>query len=169
MYLGHITTTICIYQGLQSVRAKFSYIPFLFGALFPDLIDKSLASMTDLPGRSVFHSAVILTFLFLVAKITLSQKRKLTYAFFAGTLLHIIQDIPIELANVLWPFYGPLGPKGTASLLEKLWRYYVEIRHPISWTIEMIALPWFIIILCKIRKEARSAPIGKQQGKVLIG
>jgi hypothetical protein len=159
MYLGHVIVTTCVHQGLKRVKLTLAYLPFLLGALFPDLIDKTFALVIDIPGRSVCHSVVVLTALSLVATIALPKKRKLTYAFVAGTMLHLIQDIPIEPNSLFWPLCGPLEHKDTASFLARLWLFYVEIHKPIPWAIEMMSLPWFIVILRNYGKK----PVGYYQ------
>jgi len=160
MYLGHVIVTTCVHQGLKSVKLRLAYLPFLLGALFPDLIDKTLALVTDLPGQSVCHSVVVLTTLSLVATIALPKNRKLTYTFTAGTMLHLIQDIPMEPNILFWPLCGPLEHKDTANFFVRLWRFYVEIDKPIPWAIEMMSLPWFIVILRDYGKKL----LGSHQG-----
>lgn len=154
MYLGHVTTTTCLYQGLERLKVRLPFLPFLLGALFPDLIDKPLALLTGLPGRGMFHSAVVLSALFLALLMLFPRKRELTNAFFVGTMLHLIQDIPVEFKNILWPFLGPLEYTEGPSILERFWQYYVEIALPVHWAVELISLPWFLTILGKNGKRS---------------
>ena len=153
MILGHVTTTSCLHQGLKNTGVSLPYLPFLLGALFPDLIDKPLALMTDLPGRFSGHSILILTMVFIVLRIVLHEKRELAYAFFAGTLLHLVQDIPIDINTALWPLWGPVEYTQSAGPFVNVRRFYVEINMPIQWTIEMISFPWCLAILMSFRKR----------------
>ena len=153
MILGHLTTTTCLHQGLKNMGASLPYLPFLLGALFPDLIDKPLALMTDLPGRFFGHSIPVLTMVFIVLRIVLHEKRELAYAFFAGTLLHLVQDIPIHVNTALWPLWGPVEYTQSVGPLVNVRRFYVDINMPIQWTIEMISFPWCLAILMSRRKR----------------
>jgi len=153
MILGHVTTTTCLHQGFKNTGVSLPYLPFLLGALFPDLIDKPLALMTDLPGRFSGHSILILTMVFIVLRIVLHEKRELAYAFFAGTLLHLVQDIPIDINTALWPLWGPVEYTQSAGPFVNVRRFYVEINMPIQWTIEMISFPWCLAILMSFRKR----------------
>lgn len=158
MYCGHIITTTCLHQGMERFNITLSYPIFLFGALFPDLIDKSLAFAACLPSRSVCHSVVVLTAFFLALICALPKKRTAIYTFFAGTILHLIQDIPIEINTFLWPFHGPFKHAYAPDFLERLWQYYVELNKPIPWTIEMICLPWFMVILINHKRKLIGIP-----------
>jgi len=147
MIFGHIITTTCLYRSLENLNLRFAYAPFLFGALFPDLIDKTLALLTHIPGRAFGHSIVLLTSLYLVLAGIFSRNKKVIHAFFAGTVLHLLQDIPLGLEYLLWPFMGSLTPGNTFNVPSIMWGYYVEIVHPIAWSIELLCLPWFFIIV----------------------
>jgi len=153
MILGHLTTTTCLRQGLKNMGVSLPFLPFLLGALFPDLIDKPLALMTDLPGRFSGHSIPVLTMVFIVLRIVLHKKRELAYAFFAGTLLHLVQDIPIHVNTALWPLWGPVEYTQSAGLLVNVRRFYVDINMPIQWTIEMISFPWCLTIFMNCGKS----------------
>jgi hypothetical protein len=153
MILGHVTTTTCLHQGLKNIGVNLPYLPFLLGALFPDLIDKPLALMTDLPGRFSGHSIPVLTVVFIVLRIVLHEKRELAYAFFAGTLLHLVQDIPIDVNTALWPLWGPVEYTQSAGLFVNVRRFYMDINMPIQWTIEMISFPWCLAIFMNCRKS----------------
>lgn len=157
MTFGHIITTTCLHQALDRWNFQFPYVPFLLGTFFPDLIDKPIALLTILPDRAIFHSVFVLGILFLVLVVTLPQNRMLVYTFSAGTLLHLIQDIPVKPEYILWPFGGPLETLEFPLLSEGLWTYYIGISRPVPWTIEMICLPWFIIIFISyVRWQCRS-------------
>jgi hypothetical protein len=167
--IGHVIVTTCVHQGLKGVKPTLAYLPFLVGALFPDLIDKTLAIVTDLPGRSVSHSVVVLTTLSLAATIALPKRRNLTHAFVAGTMLHLIQDIPIQPTTLFWPLCGPLEQKDTVNFLVRLWRFYVEIDKPIPWAIEIMSLPWFMVILRNHWKKAPWIPSGNSRVTIPTG
>ncbi|MFH1077580.1 MAG: metal-dependent hydrolase [Pseudomonadota bacterium] len=153
MYLGHITITTCLHQLFKKQIPDFSYIYFLAGALFPDIMDKIFALFFGLTSRSIFHSLIVILIMSSLLLVVLSGHRKSTCAFTAGVMLHLLQDIPIDVGIVFWPFAGPLQYEELPDYVIRFHQYYIERHYPILWMIEMTSLPWFFAILINQRKS----------------
>lgn len=101
---------------MRDVPLKKFEIVFLFalGAALPDLIDKPLYYYFGY-GRSLMHSAVIVTVLFLVFLYLLKDRyRFMAVVFYMMALLHYIMDSMWKTPEILiYPLMGKVPEFGT--------------------------------------------------------
>ncbi len=125
MYLlGHLGFTIIIAYYLKNKKRKnINILAMLIGAMLPDMIDKPLNVLFNLPGRFIAHiillHASILILILLLSKNTLTHStdaseriRKNGISLELGAIIHILEDFrPGDqkwLQVALFPAFGPL-------------------------------------------------------------
>lgn len=129
------------------VRKLILLPPLFAGAVAPDVLDKFMHyTLTSYPGRGVFHSAVILTLLFLLAWLVNRQRLAFFVAFYLGTMLHLAQD-QIEPLVALWPFWGDFYIHEPMPILKKVHIFYVEKQFSWLWTVEIVSLVYCVVYL----------------------
>ena len=151
MILGHLTVTYVAGKRFEKAYPFLARTPALiFGAFLPDLVDKPLAMVSEIPGRGVFHSAVVLSLLFLALAIAFPRWRETVLAVGAGAFLHILEDMPGPVI-VFWPLLGAWPHVELTGLVEKLIDYYIRLKHPYPFAVEAASYPFFIWLLMKRR------------------
>lgn len=152
MYLlGHLGFIFMINHIIESIRdIKLSSKIKLFlgiGAMFPDLIDKSIGSFIFNNGRWIGHSLLFLTSVFLFLILIQSALnipdylvRRDIYIFYFASIGHLILDLPgITKQNVFWPIFGSFPPGTSDGFL-----YGIESTRVIIF--ELVGLVLFLII-----------------------
>lgn len=154
MILGHLTVTYVAAKQLEKVYPFLARTPLLIiGAYLPDLADKPLAIVFGVPGRGIFHSAVVISLLFLALVIAFPRRRDAILAVGAGALLHILEDLAPPV-YIFWPLLGEWPTVPSVGLLEKLSNYYLYFKSPFQFTLELLSYPFFIWMVMK-RKWSR--------------
>jgi hypothetical protein len=92
---------------------NIDYRLVMFGALLPDLIDKSLQlwffpNALDFPGRSIAHTLAFNLILVAISLLMIPARRKLgSFIFSMASVGHLIFDRMWESpATLFWPLYG---------------------------------------------------------------
>ena len=117
---------------------EFSLYFLLFGAYLPDLIDKPLNILFQLPGRGIAHSVIIQALLFISLIYLLPKHKKIFISVWFGSILHLIQDT-IALTIAFWPIVGSLSDYRRFSFAESFYTYYILVRYPYTLLAEVIS------------------------------
>jgi len=157
MILGHLTVTYVAGKRFEKVYPFLARTPALiFGAYLPDLIDKPLAMVTEMPGRGIFHSAVVISLLLFALLAAFPERRGTLMAIGAGAFFHILEDMSAPVFT-FWPLLGGWPPIQYTGLTEKLLDYYIYFKLPYQFTIEAVSYPIFIWLLLKRKVSLKSA------------
>lgn len=108
---------------------------FLFGAILPDIIDKSLCLLLGFPSRGVAHSFFVILPLMVLAVLFLRDRSRVFISLQLGILMHLIEDLA-EYDLLLWPFKS--SEYGQFSFLLVLYNYYILHVLPISLLLEVL-------------------------------
>ncbi len=165
--LGHMGLTAALGKLVLREGArlrKLDYRLLLLGSLLPDLIDKPIALLLGIQGRSVAHTllfSISLT-LFLVLPLIVPNLYPKRIAvrlsnplpiLTVGVWTHLLLDrIWEEPSVVLWPFLGVGFPKATFDIL-LLFRYLLE---PYILAGELLGLGVIGFLLLRYRLYTRS-------------
>jgi len=159
MLLGHIAVASLAKQTIFQER---NFLFLLVSSFMPDLIDKPLQMLFELPGRGVGHSLIVFfaVGLILVATSTrLSLPRSVLLAGLCMWFAHLAGDF-LEWHILLWPFYKvPMEPYPKFDLGEKLYQFYIARMWPEQFWLEMVcitgALVLWVLTLCRVRALSR--------------
>ena len=153
MIIGHLTVTYALAAPLaKRYPALGNTFPLLVGAYLPDLLDKPLNLIFDIPGRGPGHSAVLLAVAFYLLIRILPSRRSLLVPLAAGAFLHLALDFASP-AIILWPFLGSWEYYDTFVLTDNLSRYYLHFQSPAQLTLEVISYPFFAYALFRRTPE----------------
>jgi hypothetical protein len=141
--LTHIAIPLIIFE-IPKIKNTFSFNRFtlILGALFPDLIDKTLLFLGIASGRGISHS-LIFNFLLFLMVILLFRKKYIYLPFGIGITLHLlldIPDLPLFYPFILYKF----------EILEEPFSFYIHrlFTYPpviISESLSIIILSYIII------------------------
>jgi hypothetical protein len=149
MILGHLTVTYVAGKQLEKAYPFLARTPALiFGAFLPDLIDKPLAFLFGTPGRGPFHSALVLSLLFLALATLFPRRGRVILTVGAGAFLHLLEDIA-DPAVVFWPLLGAWPHVPATGFFQKLSDYYLHRKFPYQLAIEAVSYPFFVWLLMK--------------------
>jgi hypothetical protein len=138
MVLGHIANTYVVQNVAKRYNLEFNLYFLLFGAYLPDLIDKPLNILFQLPGRGIAHSVIIQALLFSPLIYSLPKYRKTFLSVWFGCILHLIQDT-IALSIAFWPVVGSLSDYRRFSFGESFYTYYILVKYPYTLFAEVIS------------------------------
>ena len=138
MILGHYANTYVVQNLAKRYNIEFSLYFLLFGAYLPDLIDKPLNILFQLPGRGIAHSVIIQVLLFLPLLYSFPKYRKIFFSIWFGCILHLVQDT-IALSIAFWPIVGSLSDYRRFSFAESFYTYYILVKYPYTLFAEVIS------------------------------
>ncbi|WP_324664287.1 metal-dependent hydrolase [Haloarcula sediminis] len=126
---GYIALSLTSHALARTAPTTRETVLVVFGAVFPDLVDKPLAWQFGLfGGRTLAHS-VFVAFPLSVAAVVAASRRghpRLGLAFAAGYLLHLPGDLlpaflksgRLELSTLLWPVTDGGGGRADSFVRE---------------------------------------------------
>ena len=138
MILGHYANTYVVHNFAKKYNIEFSLYFLLFGAYLPDLIDKPLNILFQLPGRGIAHSVIIQVLLFLPLLYSFPKYRKAFFSIWFGCIFHLVQDA-IALSIAFWPIVGSLSDYRRFSISESFYTYYILVKYPYTLFAEVIS------------------------------
>ena len=93
---GHLGFTLAFFHSSRTFRERINTYALAFGALLPDIIDKSIGQFIFSHGRFIGHSIIIgVTFCFLAGILFKIQGKNsnLAPSVFLGWTAHLIEDL----------------------------------------------------------------------------
>ena len=138
MILGHYANTYVVQNLAKRYNIEFSLYFLIFGAYLPDLIDKPLNMLFQLPGRGIAHSVIIQALLFIPLIYLFPKQRRISISVWFGCILHLIQDT-IALTIAFWPIVGSLSDYRRFSFSESFYTYYILVKYPYTLFAEVIS------------------------------
>ena len=124
---GHLGFTLAFFHSSSSLREKINTYALAFGALLPDIIDKSFGQFVFQHGRFIGHSFVIGSFMCFAAGILLkffAKDNRLASSLYFGWIAHLIEDSGGFLP-LLYPIFQYDFPYSTLDPLRALSSPYV--------------------------------------------
>lgn len=97
--LFHIAIPL-IFSEIPKLKRKYRFNRFflILGALFPDIVDKTLLFLGLTSGRFYFHSLLVVflcfTILFLITSFITQNNKEISFSFLIGMLFHLLVDLP---------------------------------------------------------------------------
>ena len=115
----------------------------------PDLIDKPLNMLFELPGRGlshslIFFSAVIAITWFLRTWLNFSSRTLVAGIWMWG--IHLVADFQ-EPQVLFWPFGGHWGPGSAFDIVQRLWKLHVDKLHFAQLWLELACVMVFFALL----------------------
>ncbi|MGV9198859.1 MAG: metal-dependent hydrolase [Promethearchaeia archaeon] len=99
----HIAIPLAIFEvPYIKQNYKFNRFALISGALFPDIIDKSLLILRLSSGRGISHTLLFISLISVLMFILSKKNTALSVPFFSGNLIHLILDLPY--VPLLYPF-----------------------------------------------------------------
>lgn len=155
MILGHLA--IAVIARRQFLTENFVFL--LAASYGPDLVDKTLNLVWEVPSRGVGHSFLLLVLLTTVGWLP-AQRLRITKPILVIAVIlwssHLITDL-VDLKIFFWPFLGPFPPYPHYTLLEKLRNYYLLHTHPVQLFLEIalfiIAMTLWIVYALRSRAD----------------
>jgi membrane-bound metal-dependent hydrolase YbcI (DUF457 family) len=155
MILGHLTVT---YSVAVPFKKRFPDLAvtggILLGAVLPDILDKPVSMIWGTPSRGAGHSAVVMGLVSYILIAAFPARCKFLVSVGAGLLLHLLEDM-VTLNQLFWPLLGPWTYQPGAGLMEKLLDYYVRVKSPVSFLVEIASYPFFLLFAFREIKKAR--------------
>lgn len=144
MIAGHLTCTYVVYRVLNRRGVRLVLPVFLFGAILPDIIDKSLSILLQFPTHGAAHSFFVIFPLTGLSFLLFWDRSRVFISLQLGILMHLVEDLG-KYEELLWPF--KFSEQEQFSFSFGLYNFYVLQSHPISLFLEILAA---LICVCLI-------------------
>ena len=100
----HVAVPLALFE-IPKIKRKFTINRFslLIGALFPDIIDKSLLFLGIFSGRGISHTLLFVGIASLILYIISRGNSPVTIPFLIGNVFHLLLDLPY--VPIFYPFF----------------------------------------------------------------
>jgi len=115
---GHLGFTLAFFHSSSSLREKINSYALIFGALIPDIIDKSFGQFVYQHGRFIGHSLIISSIMCFFVGILMKsfgKDNRFASSLYFGWIAHLIEDtgsfLPLLYPIIQYDFpYSTLDP-----------------------------------------------------------
>jgi len=139
----HVAIPLVIFE-IPFIKQKYEFnrLTLIIGALFADLVDKSLMLMGLGTGRGISHTLIFTLVSFSILFLLTKGNKPISLSFLIGSSFHLILDLP-EI-----PLFFPLIMYDYTILEDPFGSWlYTLLNDPLVLTTEIVGITILIIIL----------------------